>query len=601
MHPYLSIAAYKFVRLSDLKTRRAQLVELCKQRNLKGSILLSPEGVNLFVSGEARDTERLLAELRSWPGLDDLKAKISGSESSPFRRMIVRIKKEIIAFGVEGIDPTVHTSQRIAPHELKRWLDEGRPVTLLDTRNDYEIRVGTFTGAVPIGVEHFREFPAAVEKLAPQLKEQPLVVFCTGGIRCEKAGPFLEREGFKHVFQLDGGILNYFEQCGGAHYEGECFVFDQRTGLDPSLEQTQWTQCFACRTPLSAADQAHAHYRAGGSCPYCYTSPTDSMSEVIAQRHEAVSHIIVPLPGSLPRDHFRPVTVPAECDTMTMLDMLCRVVPHVSRAAWEERCASQCLLDSEHRPVSATIIVRAGERYLHRFPSLVEPDVNMQIRILHEDAAIVVLNKPAPLPMHAAGRFHHNTLKYVLDELYRPQKLRPSHRLDANTTGVLVAARTQFIAGKLQPQFARGEVDKRYLVRVQGHPPRDQFTCNAPISIEANKAGSRIVDHTSGLASSTEFQVLERLNDGTTLLEAHPLTGRTNQIRVHLWHLGFPVCGDQAYLAGKVLGDSQTRALSDPSMCLHAWRLRFRHPVTLQDVTFTAPPPEWAQRVSDQS
>jgi RluA family pseudouridine synthase len=596
MHPILNIAAYKFVRLSDLTARRTRLLELCKQWNLKGSILLSPEGINLFVAGEAREAEWLLEELRSWPELHDLKTKINGTERLPFRRMIVRIKQEIIAFGVEGIDPVEHTSPRIAPRELKQWLDEGRAVTLLDTRNNYEVRVGTFKGALPIGIEHFREFPAAVSKLSSEAKEQPLVIFCTGGIRCEKAGPLLEREGFKQVLQLDGGILSYFEQCGGEHFEGECFVFDQRTGLDPALRPTNWTQCFACRTPLSADDQQHAHYLAGKSCPYCYETPADSMAIVLTKRHEAVNRIITPLPGGEPRDHLRPISIPAVCEGMRLVDALCHVVAHVSRQTWEERCARSHLLDADHRRAAATTIVRTGERYFLRFPAVVEPDVNMRIQILHEDESIVVLNKPAPLPMHAGGRFHRNTLRYVLDEVYRPQKLRPSHRLDANTTGVLVVARTQFVAGKIQPQFARGEVDKRYLVRVQGHPASDAFICDAPISTDASKAGSRIVDPVAGLASRTEFRVIERSTDATTLLEARPLTGRTNQIRVHLWHLGFPVCGDQSYLAGDVLGDHQTLSVNEPPLCLHAWRLTFRHPVTTHAVTFTAPPPAWTYR-----
>jgi UPF0176 protein len=231
---------------------------------------------------------------------------------------------------------------------------------------------------------------------------------------------------------------------------------------------------------------------------------------------------------------------------------------------------------------------------VHRFSSVVEPNVNMRIQVLYEDASLVVLNKPAPLPMHAGGRFYHNTLKYVLDELYRPQKPRPSHRLDANTTGVLVVARTQFIAGKVQTQFARGEIDKRYLVRVHGHPQADTFDCDAPISVYAIKVGLRDVDHESGLAARTEFRVIDRLADGTTLVEARPLTGRTNQIRVHLWHLGFPVYGEQAYLADGTHGDSQTLSVDDPPLCLHAWRLTIRHPVTNETMTFAAPPPAWA-------
>ncbi|HVF15956.1 MAG TPA: pseudouridine synthase, partial [Steroidobacteraceae bacterium] len=520
--------------------------------------------------------------------------KISGTERQPFRRMIVRVKREIIAFGVEGIDPSRRTSAKLPPRELKRWLDEGRAVTLLDTRNAYEVRLGTFKNSRALNIDHFREFPAAVDQLPQELKDQPIVMFCTGGIRCEKAGPFMEQQGFKHVFQLEGGILKYFEECGGAHYDGECFVFDARTGLDPSLHQTHWTQCFNCRTPLSSEDQEHPHYEAGKVCPYCYKSPAEHMAITIARRHERLDELITALPGSVPHDHSRPINVPGDCDGAHLIDALCRVVTHIPQEVWRERCARALILDANGHAMDPEHIVRAGERYQHLFPGVIEPDVNMRVQILYEDDALIVLNKPAPLPMHAGGRFYSNTLKYVLDALYYPQKPRPSHRLDANTTGVLVAARTQYVAGKIQPQFARGEVEKVYLVRVQSHPTQDEFICEAPISVDAGKVGSRSVDEEGGLAARTDFRVLHRLEDGTALIEARPRTGRTNQIRVHLWHLGFPVCGDPAYLVGNILGDSQTLDVAAPPLCLHAWQLTFRHPLLQESVTFTAPPPTWA-------
>lgn len=594
MTSVVNIAAYKFSPLTDLKPRRARLQSLCKSWDLKGTILLSVEGINLFVAGGEAQIELLLSELRSWRGLEDLQPKSSRTDHQPFRRMLVRLKQEIIAFGVEGIDPARRTSPKLAPQQLKRWLDEGRELTLLDTRNNYEVKLGTFKRALPVGIDHFREFPAAVGNLPAELKERPLVMFCTGGIRCEKAGPFMEREGFKNVFQLDGGILKYFEECGGTHYHGECFVFDQRTGIDPDLQQTQSVQCFNCRTPLSAVDQQHEHYEHGKSCPYCFKTPAEQMTATIARRHERIKSLIVPLPGSQPRDHFKPVNVPAECDGQRLLDALCRVVRHIPASDWERRCADGLVLTADREAAPASRIVRAGERYLHKLPSVIEPNVNMQIELLHEDEALIVLNKPAPLPMHAAGRFYHNTLKYVLDELYRPQKPRPSHRLDANTTGVVVAARTSHFAGLIQPQFARGEVEKVYLVRVQGHPPSDEFSCDAPISVLPGKLGSRVVDESAGLLARTEFKVLQRLTDGSALLEARPITGRTNQIRVHLWHLGLPVCGDPAYLQGDALGDSQTLSVDAPPLCLHAWSITFKHPLHQERVTFTAPLPGWA-------
>src|SRR5882757_10888493 len=305
----LNIAAYKFVSLPELRSLRARLLALCKSWELTGTILLSAEGINLFVAGERGKIELLLAELRSVPGLEDLSPKISETEHQPFTKMLVRIKKEIIAFGVEGIEPGKRTSPKLAAKDLKRWLDEGRPVTLLDTRNDYEVKLGTFKNALPIGVDHFREFPDAVRKLPPQLKEQPIVMFCTGGIRCEKAGPFMEREGFKNVFQLEGGILKYFEECGGTHYDGECFVFDQRVGVDPTLQETDSTQCFRCHTPLSKEEQ-DSRYVPGQSCRYCYKTTSEQSAANLARRHEAIRRATTPLPGSVPYDNFRPLNVP---------------------------------------------------------------------------------------------------------------------------------------------------------------------------------------------------------------------------------------------------------------------------------------------------
>jgi UPF0176 protein len=594
MKPILNIAAYKFLPLAELRELRARLQALCKSADLKGTILLSPEGINLFVAGTAPGIERLLAELRSWPGLGDLQPKVSETDAQPFRRMLVRLKKEIIAFGVEGIDPARRTSPKLSAKELKRWLDEGRPVTLLDTRNDYEVKLGTFRNALSIDIDHFREFPDAVARLAPELKEQPIVMFCTGGIRCEKAGPFMEREGFKSVFQLDGGILKYFEECGGEHYDGECFVFDQRVGLDPNLHESGASQCFSCQSPLTPADQQHEHYVPGESCPYCFKTPAQQMAANIARRHERLRDISASLPGSQPHDHYKPVTIPAKCDGQRLSETLREIFPHVPDDTWQERFAENRMLNDAGQPVLASQVVRSGERYQHKVAAVIEPVVNIRIEVLHEDEAMIVLNKPAPLPMHPGGRFYRNTLQHVLDILYSPQKPRPSHRLDANTTGLVVVARTRHFAAQIQPQFADGEVEKVYLVRVKGHPASDEFTCDAPISINAGKLGSRTVDADSGLPARTGFRVLQRTGDGTALLEARPLTGRTNQIRIHLAHLGFPVCGDPAYLAGSALGESQTLPVDAPPLCLHAWRISFKHPLHQQRVTFTAASPSWA-------
>lgn len=268
--PILNIAAYKFAELQDLPELRVRLKEECVALGLKGSILLTPEGINLFIAGEPSSVEQLLATLRSIPGLEQLEEKRSSSTEQPFNRMLVKIKKEIIAFGVEGINPARHTSPRLPAKELKRWLDEGRPVTLLDTRNTYEVNLGTFAGAVTLPIRHFRKFPEAVDALPEDLKQIPVVSFCTGGIRCEKAAPYLERAGFREVYQLEGGILKYFEECGGAHWHGECFVFDKRVGVDPALQETGSQLCFACQEPLTAEEVKDPRYVYEQSCPYCF-------------------------------------------------------------------------------------------------------------------------------------------------------------------------------------------------------------------------------------------------------------------------------------------------------------------------------------------
>ncbi len=275
MSAVLNLSAYRFTPFAagDLVPLRDRLRMLTRKLELRGTILLSTEGINLFVAGPRAATDVLLAELRALPGLADLTPKESPSDERPFNRMLVKIKKEIIAFGVEGIDPARDPAPRLAPETLKQWLDEGRPVTLLDTRNDYEIRLGTFKGALVPGIDHFRDFPDAVRRLPQSLKQSPVVTFCTGGIRCEKAAPFLRREGFDEVYQLDGGILKYFELCGGEHYTGDCFVFDRRVGVDSSLRETDAVLCFACQMPLTLAEQEDPRYVPDVSCPHCASAP----------------------------------------------------------------------------------------------------------------------------------------------------------------------------------------------------------------------------------------------------------------------------------------------------------------------------------------
>lgn len=594
MSAVTNIAAYQFAQLESLKALRADLLAFCKERGLKGTILLAPEGINLFIAGGAEEVGQLLDRLRRIPGLGSLEPKFSLSDHQPFSRMLVRLKKEIIAFGVEGIDPARYTSPRISAKELKRWLDDGRPVALYDTRNDYEVKLGTFKGAVAAGIGHFRDFPDAVARLPEEMKDMPVVTFCTGGIRCEKAAPFMERMGFREVYQLDGGILKYFEEVGSDHYEGECFVFDQRVGVDPALSETGSAVCFACQAPLTAEEQEDPRYVAGESCPYCHRSDDEKRAERIAARQQAVERVTKPLPGSLPYENRRPIRIPGEWDGRTLGETLFGLFPHVPEEEWREGAGAGRLLAPSGKSASMESVVRAGEEYLRIQPGTIEPPVNPQVKVLFEDEALIVLHKPAPLPMHSCGRFHRNTLQHFLHAAWHPEKPRPAHRLDANTSGLVVCARTRHFAKLLQPQFARGEVEKVYLVRVHGHADRDAFTVDAPIAAEASDLGAREIRE-DGLEARTDFSVLRRDPDGTTLLEARPLTGRTNQIRIHLWDIGHPVVGDPVYLRDGQRGDRQTLSPDDPPMALFAWKLAFRHPVDGRRMSFEDESPEWGR------
>lgn len=592
--PITNIGAYRFAELTDLEPLRERLMGLCREQSLKGMILLSTEGINLFVAGSATGVNSLLWTLRELPGLEGLVPKLSLSEVQPFSRMLVKIKKEIIAFGVEGIHPARKTCPKLPATTLKQWLDESRKVTLLDTRNDYEIKLGTFRGALSAGIDNFRDFPQAVARLPESLKDEPVVMFCTGGIRCEKAGPYMESQGFRNIHQLDGGILKYFEDCGGAHYDGECFVFDQRVGVDPALRETDSSQCFNCLSPLTAEDQSNPRYVAGRSCPFCFKSPEEEMATRIATREEAIRKATTPLPGSTPCDNFRPIEIPPEYHGTPILEAIAGIFSHVPHEDWVRIFENSCLLDSAFDPVQQGRIARVGERFYRKKLTDVEPAVNADIRILHEDEAIVVINKPAPLPIHPSGRFNRNTLQAILQTVYHPQKPRPSHRLDANTSGLVVFTRTRHFAKFVQPQFERGEVEKTYLARVVGNPVEDTFFCDAPIGDEPVVVGARQIDTANGIPARTEFRVIRRDSDGTALLEVRPITGRTNQIRLHLWHLGFQICGDPVYLPENALGNRQTLAPRDSPLCLHAWKLTFRHPLTKEATTFEAPAPIWS-------
>ena len=232
---FINLAGYKFVSLDGLDDLKDTLERRCHELQLKGTILLSFEGINVVIAGSEEAMMQFQIMVSANPQLADLRFKRSFSAYQPFDRMLVKIKKEIITLRVPGLDPAKKRAPTVTPVELKRWLDEGREVVLLDTRNAFEVDAGTFNKALDLRLSSFGQFAQAADELDPSLKDKTVVTFCTGGIRCEKAAPVLLGKGFRNVFQLDGGILQYFEECGNAHFNGLCFVFDKRVALDGSL------------------------------------------------------------------------------------------------------------------------------------------------------------------------------------------------------------------------------------------------------------------------------------------------------------------------------------------------------------------------------
>lgn len=271
----INISAYRFVSLPEqaLVEIKTDLLSKAKELSLKGTILLSTEGINLFVAGLNEHIDDFFNHLDTYPSFKNLEKKRSVSQEKPFTRMLVRIKKEIISMGHQEIQPEKATAPHLSPEEFKRWYDENKNMLVLDTRNTYEVELGTFDKAIDLNIESFRDFPEAVVEMSEEDKAKPVVTFCTGGIRCEKAAQFMLNNGFKEVYQLDGGILNYFEKCSGEHYSGECFVFDKRVAVDTALNETTTTQCYACRMPLKLEQVAL-------SCPYCQGDPRNGKRDV---------------------------------------------------------------------------------------------------------------------------------------------------------------------------------------------------------------------------------------------------------------------------------------------------------------------------------
>ena len=274
--PIVNIAAYKFIKFDDTQDQRPRFQAICAELELKGTILLSPEGINLFLAGARPSIDQFLTWLRSDHRFSDIEVKESFSEKQPFNRMLVRLKREIITMKNPLIKPELGRAPAVSASDLKRWLDQGhddngKPVVMIDTRNAFEVDVGTFENTIDYRITKFSEFPEIIEKHKDELIDKTVVTFCTGGIRCEKAAIHMRNIGYQSVYQLEGGILRYFEEVSGAHYQGDCFVFDHRTALNPDLKETEIRQCFSCRAVVTPREQLSPLYVEGVSCPHCAT------------------------------------------------------------------------------------------------------------------------------------------------------------------------------------------------------------------------------------------------------------------------------------------------------------------------------------------
>ena len=290
---YLTTAMYHFVSLPHFEALREPLLQFCVSRDVKGTILLANEGINGTVAGSEKSILELLKYLKNDPlfegNFKGLGHKESWSVKHPFYRMKVKLKKEIVTLGVPGVSPTKIVGQYVKPQDWNKIISDPE-VVLIDTRNDYEYAIGTFNNAINPKTTTFREFPNFVKTHFDPKKHKKVAMFCTGGIRCEKASSYMMSEGFDEVYHLDGGILKYLEEVKPEEslWQGECFVFDQRVAIKHGLEVGNFDQCYACRYPLSVDDMQSEKYTPGISCPHCYDQHTPEKLKALTERQKQV-------------------------------------------------------------------------------------------------------------------------------------------------------------------------------------------------------------------------------------------------------------------------------------------------------------------------
>ena len=287
---YTVAALYHFTRLADYEALRAPLQDMCDLLAIKGTILLAREGINGTVAGSDTAITELMNYLKADPRLAGLDYKLSLAEDCPFYRMKVRLKKEIVTLGVDGIDPTETVGTYFDPQDWNALISDP-DVVLIDTRNDYEVEIGTFEGAINPQTETFREFPAWVEANKDKLKKPKVAMFCTGGIRCEKASAYMLKNGYEDVYHLKGGILKYLETQpkDDSMWDGACFVFDQRVAVEHGLAESEYDQCYACRYPLTKEQMASTLYVKGVSCPRCHNKMSEEQRARFAERQKQIA------------------------------------------------------------------------------------------------------------------------------------------------------------------------------------------------------------------------------------------------------------------------------------------------------------------------
>ncbi len=289
MSTYAVCALYRFVRLEDFEEMREPLRQFMLEHGIRGTLLLAREGINGTVAGPHEAIAALKARLGEDPRFDGIDYKDSETDIMPFHRTKVKLKREIVTMGVEGIDPRRSVGTYVKPREWNRLIQDPE-VLLIDTRNEYEVDVGTFKNAVNPETETFREFPEYVKQNLDPQKHRKVAMFCTGGIRCEKSTAYLKEQGFEEVYHLEGGVLRYFEEVPEEEslWQGECFVFDDRVAVNHRLERGNYDQCHACRRPITEEDKQSPKYQKGVSCPQCYDRLTEEQKARFAEREKQI-------------------------------------------------------------------------------------------------------------------------------------------------------------------------------------------------------------------------------------------------------------------------------------------------------------------------